>query len=116
QAAAKTAAPRRFVALNANLGFHGPFFFPKETGRGYTPSPYLEVLKDLRNDFTVFSGLSHPEQSGANGHSSQMTWLTAAKRPGLAGFKNSVSIDQLLAGRVGVKTRFPYLALTNGGG
>lgn len=110
------AQPRRFIAINSSLGLHGPFFFPKETGRDYTPSPYLDVIKEFRNDFTVFSGLSHPEQSGADGHSSGLTWLTSAKRPGLAGFKNSVSIDQLIAGKIGIKTRFPYLALTNGSG
>lgn len=115
QAAAKTTAPRRFIAMNASLGFHGPYFFPQGEGRDYVPSPYLEVLKDLRRDFTVFSGLSHAEQSGANGHTSELTWLTSAKRPGLAGFKNTVSLDQFIAGKIGVQTRFPYLALSNGG-
>ena len=31
-------------------------------GRDYAPSPYLELLKEHRNDFTVFSGVSHPER------------------------------------------------------
>jgi len=114
QAAAKVANPKRMMAINFSLGFHSPYFFPKETGRDYTPSLYLEQLKDLKNDFTVFSGLSHPEQSGADGHSSTLTWLTSAKRPGLAGFKNKISLDQLVAAKVGIETRVPYLALTNG--
>jgi hypothetical protein len=115
QTAANASPPRRFIAMNASLGFHGPYFFPNETGSAYTPTPYLDVLKELRGDFTVFSGLSHPEQSGNNGHASELTWLTAAKRPGLAGFKNSVSLDQFIAGKIGVQTRFPYLALANNG-
>lgn len=115
QAEAKPKVPRRLVAINANLGIHGPYFFPQEAGRSYTLSPYLEVLKDLREDFTVFSGLSHAEQSGLNGHSSELTWLTAAKRPGLAGFKNTISLDQLIATKIGGVTRFPYLALSNNG-
>ena len=114
-ASATAVAPRRFIAINASLGFHGPFFFPTGTGRKYTPSPYLEVLGDLRNDFTVFSGLSHAEQTGNNGHASELSWLTSAKRPGLAGFRNTVSLDQMLAAKIGVQTRFPYLALANGG-
>lgn len=113
QAATKSAAPRRFLAMNATLGFHAPFFFPKDTGRGYTPSTYLELLKDLRDDFTVFSGLSHAEQSGTSGHSSELTWLTAAKRPQLAGFKNSISLDQLIAERIGLETRFSSMVLSN---
>ncbi len=112
--AAAPAAPKRFVAMCATLGFHTPFLHPKETGAGYTLTPYLEPLKDLRDDFTVFSGLAHTEQNGANGHTSEFTWLTAAKHPGLAGFKNTISIDQLIAESIGTQTRFPSLVLGNG--
>ena len=38
-----------------------PIFFPEKAGKDYALSPYLEVLKDFRNDFTVISGLSHPD-------------------------------------------------------
>lgn len=113
--AAPSAPPRRFVAMCATLGFHGPLLFPKETGRDYALSPYLAHLKNHRDKFTVFSGLSHPEQQGNNGHASELTWLTSAKRPGLAGFKNSISLDQLIANRIGTETRHPYLALSNQG-
>jgi hypothetical protein len=112
RAADKPAAPRRLVAVCATLGFHTPFLVPKETGAGYALTPYLEALKDHRPELTVFSGLSHPEQGGANGHSSELTWLTSARRPGLAGFKNTVSLDQFVAEKIGPQTRFPYLALT----
>ncbi|GEP46161.1 DUF1552 domain-containing protein [Brevifollis gellanilyticus] len=106
--------PPRFLAMCATLGFHTPFLFPQETGMDYTPTPYLEPLKDLRGDFSVISGLQHMEQNGANGHTSEMTWLTSAKHPGLAGFKNTISIDQLIAETVGTQTRFPSLVLGTG--
>jgi hypothetical protein len=112
--AASPQAPPRFVAMCATLGFHTPFLFPKEIGADYTPTPYLEPLKDLRNDFSVISGLAHTEQSGANGHTSEMTWLTSAKHPGLAGFKNTISLDQYIAERIGTQTRFPSLVLGTG--
>ena len=112
-AAAKTMAqPKRFLACNAPLGFHTPHLFPEQTGKDYKLSPYLEKIKDHKDDFTVFSGVSHVNQSGNNGHSSESTWLTAARRPGLAGFKNTISIDQLIAAKVGHLTRFPYIVLT----
>ncbi len=114
QAAAASVAPKRFVAMCATLGFHTPFLFPKETGAGYSPTPYLEPLKELREDFSVISGLAHTEQNGANGHTSEMTWLTSAKHPGLAGFKNSISIDQRIAEQIGTQTRFPSLVLGTG--
>ncbi len=111
-----SAAPSRprMVCICTSLGLHAPFLFPSETGASYTLTPYLEILKDIRNDFTLFSGLSHPDQVGANGHTSEMSWLTAARFPGLGGFKNTVSLDQLAAERIGLQTRFPSLVLGTG--
>ncbi len=112
-AAAAVIQPKRFVAMCAGLGFHAPYLFPEKTGRDYELTPYLAKLKDYRDRMTLFSGLSHPEQNGNNGHASELTWLTSAKRPGLAGFRNSISIDQAIAREIGIETRFPYLALSN---
>jgi BMFP domain-containing protein YqiC len=115
QAAAATTPPRRFVAMNYGLGFHGPFLFPGKTGRDYELTPYLDAIKEHRNDFTLISGLSHIEQNGANGHTSELTWLTAAKHPGLPGFRNSISLDQFLVEKLAPDTRFPTLILNVGG-
>ncbi len=115
QAAAANTPPRRFLAMNYGLGFHGPNLFPAQTGSDYTPSPYLEALKEHRRDFTLISGLSHEEQNGANGHTSELTWLTAAKHPGLPGFRNSISLDQLLLEKLNPDTRFPTLILNVNG-
>ena len=108
-------SPKRFVAMCATLGFHGPFLFPESEGRDYQLTPYLKKLVEHRGDITVFSGLSHPEQQGNNGHASDMTWLTSAQRPGLAGFRNTISLDQLIAEKIGIETRYPYLALSTSG-
>ena len=109
---AKTAAaPKRFVAMNAGLGFHAPNFIPTEAGANYKAPLYLKKLAAHRKDFTVFSGLSHPNSNGANGHTSELTWLTSAPRPGLAGFKNTISLDQLMARHIGAATRFPSMTI-----
>ncbi len=108
-------SPKRFVAACATLGFHGPFLFPETPGRNYQPTPYLNELKEHLGDLTVFSGLSHPEQQGNNGHASELTWLTSAQRPGLAGFRNTVSLDQVMAEHIGVQTRYPCLTLSTSG-
>ncbi len=113
---AETGNPRRFVAICASLGFHGPYLFPEKPGRDYKSTPYLDLLKDHREDFTLFSGLSHVDQQGSDGHASEMTWLTGAIRPGLAGFRNTISLDQLIVEKIGLETRYPYLALSSGGG
>jgi hypothetical protein len=107
--AGESVAPKRIVAICTSLGIYGPAFFPKEPGRDYASMPYLDLIKEHRDNFTVFSGLSHPDQSGADGHSSQQTWLTSARHPGLGGFRNTISIDQYVAERKGVETRFPSL-------
>ena len=108
-------APLRFVAMNAGLGFHSPNFIPQSEGLDYEAPQYLRVLAKHRKDFTIFSGLSHPNSNGSNGHASELTWLTSAPRPGLAGFKNTISLDQLIARHVGAVTRFPSLTVgTNG--
>jgi hypothetical protein len=101
--------------VNYGLGFHGPFLFPKEAGKAYTPPAYLELLKENREHFSVISGMSHPEQNGANGHTSELTVLTSAKHPGLPGFKNSISLDQYLAEKLVPDTRFPSLILSIAG-
>ena len=40
-----------------------------------------------------------------------MTWLTAARKPGVSGFRNTISIDQVAASRLGYVTRFPSVTL-----
>ncbi|QDU37516.1 hypothetical protein Mal4_18300 [Maioricimonas rarisocia] len=106
----------RFVAICGGLGFHAPFLFPDQPGREYELTQYLGRIAEHRDQFTVFSGLSHPEQNGNNGHASALTWLTSAQRPGLPGFRNTISLDQLMAHHLGGVTRLPYLCLANDGG
>lgn len=107
---------RRTIAICGGLGFHTPLLFPDTEGDAYELPPYLRLIGKHRDQFTVFSGLSHPEQNGNNGHASGLTWLTSARRPGLSGFRNSISLDQRIAGHLGGATRFPYLCLANDGG
>ena len=101
--------PRRMLAVCNNLGLLPDQFFPKTTGRGYALSPYLELLRDHREDFSVFSGVSHPDVDG--GHPADICFLTAAPHPGSGGFRNTISLDQYIAERIGHETRFPSLTL-----
>ena len=89
---------------------------PKTSGASYELSPTLEVLKDHRADFTVLSGLGHPNSQG--GHSGADTWLTAANLKASPGsdYSNSVSVDQVLAEVQGKHTRFPSLQVSDQSG
>lgn len=108
-ARAEDAAPRRAILISNNLGVLPKPFFPAGTGRDYRPSPYLEILAAHRDDFTVVSGLSHPNVRG--GHSTENCFLTAARNPTASGFRNTISLDQFAAEWIGHLTRFPTLNL-----
>lgn len=109
--AASALPPRRFLGVCNNLGLLPENFFPDagSTGLNYKLSPYLEELKAHRNDFTVFSGVMHPDVDG--GHPADNCFLTAAPHPGNGGFRNTISLDQFAAERIGHLTRFPSLTL-----
>ena len=101
--------PRRLLAICTNLGLLERHFVPAEAGRDYALTPYLETLKEFRDQFTVFSGTSHPDVTG--GHSAEATFLTAAPHPGSASFRNSISLDQFAAEQIGHQTRVAALPL-----
>jgi len=103
-------SPKRMIAINQDLGFIPKKFFPKGEGRDYELSPYLEKIAEHRDQFTVFSGLSHPGVDG--GHRADKSFLTAAPHPGRASFRNTISLDQLIANEVGHQTRFRSLSLS----
>jgi hypothetical protein len=106
---APNAKPRRMFSVCNNLGLLGENFFPTGAGRDYAASPYLQMLAPHRQDFTVFSGVSHPNVDG--GHPSDIAFLTAAPHPASSSFRNTISLDQHVAERIGMLTRFPSLTL-----
>ena len=58
--------PKRFVAMTLGLGLLADNLNPSQTGREYKPSAYLKDFHDLKNDFTVISGTSHPGVGGGH--------------------------------------------------
>lgn len=100
--------PRRMVCICTTLGVHPANFFPEQPGRDYQLTPYLEPISEFRNEFTVISGLAHPDVGSS--HDSIFSFLTAAPHPEIrGGFKNSISVDQLAAEKIGGQTRVPSL-------
>lgn len=110
---APNAKPRRMLGICNNLGLRPDLFFPIGEGRDYVASPYLKLLDAHRNDFTVISGVSHPNVDG--GHPSDISFLTAAPHPASSSFRNTISLDQFVAERIGTLTRFPSLTLAING-
>lgn len=100
-------APNRLVAIHVPLGMMPKFFFPTVDSLG---SAYLDLLEPQRRFITSFAGLSHPGVDG-NHHAGQC-FLTGAPHPGQPTFRNSISLDQFAAERIGLENRFPSLALS----
>lgn len=107
--------PRRMVCICAPLGFCPDYFIPKTTGRDYELSPYLEIIKDYRDQFTVISGLEHAGMSASFGHQASASFLTGVPGAGRPGFRNRISLDQFAAEHIGAHTRVPSLALAGHG-
>ena len=107
------APPRRFVAMTLGLGLVGDNLNPKQAGKGYEASPYLKPIQDVRDQFTVISGTSHPGVTG--GHRAEASLLTANPVGSSGRAKNTISLDQLLAKHLGGQTRFPSLVLSSRG-
>ena len=109
-AAAAKFPRRRLVAIDLGFGLLAGNLFPREAGRNYTLTTYLEALQEFRDDFTIISGTSHPDVDG--GHHAAKSFLTAAPKPTSANFQNTISLDQFAAQEIGQQTRFSYLTLS----
>ena len=100
---------RRMVSICATLGLYKPSWEPTTTGSDYEATEYLKILDPHRSQYTVLSGLGHEEQQGRQPHNSEITYLTGARHPGMDGFRQSISVDQVMANHLGYATRFPSL-------
>jgi hypothetical protein len=106
--------PKRMVLISNPLGLYAPYFFPEKAGKDYDVPRYLKSLQEHRADFTVFSGLSHVGYPAT--HDTQYALLTGAptERVKFGDVRNTISLDQEVAARVGKDTRFSYLSLGGG--
>lgn len=104
-----SARAKRFVGVSLSLGLHNPNLVPEGAGRDYKPSRYLQSIQDLREDFTIVSGSSHPGVTG--GHSAEGSIFSACPNSRGSTSRNTISLDQLMAKHLGHETRFPSLVL-----
>jgi hypothetical protein len=111
---AETAAkPRRSVFVYIPNGVNGMTWQVGQAGRDYELSPSLRPLKPHRENFTIFSGLHHPNGLG-QAHVCADTWLTGAKIDAQSArqYHNTISCDQLMAEVTSQQTRFASLELS----
>ncbi len=90
-------------------------WMPNGEGRDFQFNESLKSLEPLRNDLTIFEGLSHPNGRKMGGHDTADIWLTGAQFKG-GTFRNSISIDQVAAQHFGEATRYSSLTMSTDGG
>ena len=112
RASEQEARPRRSVFIYLPNGVNTNDYELATAGKDYELSRVLKPLEKHRASVTPISGLYHPNAFGI-AHSATQTWLTGAKYGPTD--KNTVSVDQLIAGVAGLQTRFPSLELSNQG-
>jgi len=103
--------PRRSVFLYIPNGVNTLTWQIEKAGADYEFTAPLKSLEKHRADITPISGLHHPMVLGKH-HNCEKVWLTGANVPGDGGaFRNTVSVDQLIAEAQGAATRFPSLEM-----
>ncbi len=119
EAMAAAKAPCRLMVVYAPTGMMMPLWTPAEEGTRFKFPRILAPLEKHRKDVLVLSGLAANNGralgDGAGDHaraaSSYLTGAHPRKTEG-ADIRCGVSMDQIAAGDIGAKTRFPSLELT----
>jgi len=110
--------PMRLAVMFFPNGVNVSKWTPRETGASYTLPLSLEPLQNVKDEVNVFSGLTHDKArangDGAGDHArSAATFLTGsqAKKTDGKEIRAGISLDQLIAEKVGQTTRLPSLEI-----
>ena len=124
--AAPSATPKRFLSvyhpdgvglpLKSDPAWNDWSWFPRGGETDFELTKVLDVLEPLRNEITIYSGLSHPAARKVHGHSNADQYLTGANIGGDGPYKNSISVDQVIAEHAGEFTRHASLVMSTNGG
>ena len=105
------------MPLEKDPSFKDWSWFPHGKGKDFTFTKCMETLEPLRNDLTVFSGLSHPAVRKVHGHRNADQFLTGANTGAMDDpYQNNISLDQVFASHVGKHTRHDSLVMSTDGG
>ena len=99
---------RRFVIWFNGNGIPERYWIPSATGPSYDITPCLTPIGRLKDDVLVLSGLDNTY--GGNGHPQSLCALMTCTRLTSSG-PGAPSLDQLLAAKIGSKSRFRSLQI-----
>ena len=104
------------MPLEKDPSFNDWSWFPHGAGKDFTLTKCMETLEPLKQDLTVFSGLSHPAVRRVHGHANADQFLTGADTGADGDYQNSISLDQVFAKHAGKHTRHASLVMSTDGG
>ena len=105
------------MPLEKDPSFKEWSWFPHGGRKKFTLTKCMETLEPLRNELTVFSGLSHPAVRHVRGHRNADQFLTGADTGAMDdSYQNSISLDQVFAAHAGEHTRHASLVMSTDGG
>ena len=104
------------MPLEKDPSFDDWSWFPHGAGKDFTLTKCMETLEPLKQELTVFSGLSHPAVRRVHGHANADQFLTGADTGADGDYQNSISLDQVFAKHAGKHTRHASLVMSTDGG
>src|SRR5262245_47873018 len=114
-----TGAPLRTAFIYFPNGAIQPTWWPKSEGKDFELNRTMEPLEKVKHQLQVLGGMDHvnatPGPDGAGDHArASGTFLTGVRVRKTAGadIHAGISIDQVIANKIGHVTRFPSLELT----
>ncbi len=107
-----SAPPVRLAVVFAGNGFHSKEWWARGEGRGMELGKVLAPLERFKDRLLFIRGLYNQEAGKGGIHSAQTgNLLTGAPLEGDGGIRSGVSMDQMLAQKVGKETKVPSLVL-----
>ncbi len=105
-------APTRMAILFSGCGYHRNEWWAKGEGAGMELGKVLVPLSDFRDRMVFIRGLYNAEALKGNIHSSQTgNLLSGAPLASGGRIQSGISVDQLVAQRIGHRTKLPSLVL-----
>ena len=104
------------MPLEKDPSFKDWSWFPHGGRKDFKLTKCMETLETLRDELTVFSGLSNPALRRVHGHANADQFITAADTGADGDYHNSISLDQVFAAHAGEHTRHASLVVSTDGG
>ena len=113
--ASTPSTPTRYAFFYIPNGVVKDKWYPSETGKSYKLPQSLQSLEEHRNDLSIITGMDRVFATGTGVHAQAgACWLTSSSpdKPLDGGFPTNISLDRILARKLGKNSALPSLELS----